>query len=863
MKKSSNPELQNTMGFSPWAMELPNLLAQYSSDLKMGLTQKEIIKARIKFGPNLLIKENKSNRFQIFIKQFKNTMTYMLLFAVLTSFFLNEYLDAIAIILILLLNSIVGYIQEAKAEEAIEALKKLSTPKARVIRGGKTHNIASSDVLPGDILQLEAGDYIVADAYIIDSHQLQCDEAVLTGESMPIDKSAGVLQSDSALSDRSNMLHAGTALTAGSAHALVVSIGMHTEIGKIADLLEKIKSKPTPLQQKLQKVSNNLLIAGLLIMVFVVIIGLIKDDHWVDIFMYSISLAIAAIPEGLPAIVTLALALAIRRMSKRNAIVRKMSAVETLGSTDIICTDKTGTLTTGNMRVRDVFVLNSDDEIKLKLAAVSCNNASLDNGGSGDPTEIALLLMAPEHLKLRRLYEWSFESIRKRMSVAVSDEGKNIIYCKGAPETTLPRCVLTKEDKDKIDQAIIEYSIKGSRVLAFATRESSNSENLNQLNSDDIEVNLKFLGLVALADPPKPESIIAINSCKQAGIKVVMITGDHPLTALAIARELGIVDDKMNDLVLSGTQLETLSQEVFKRKVEEVLVYARVTPAQKLKIVKALQENGHTVAMTGDGVNDAPALKKASIGISMGKGGTEVARQASSMILTDDNFATIVSAVEEGRAINGNIKRTIQYLLSTNIAELLIVLGSVLLGLPMPFVPLTLLWINLITDGMPSLALAAEPVEKNFLATSQKPSSESFFSGGFVKEMLFVGILMTIISLSVYTYVLNNAEQSVAQGYVFNLLVYLSLLRSFSCRSETKTYFQLKLNPYHVVAVILPISLQLILENTLFFQNLFKISPLSIKEHLLLVVLGAVPVSFIEFNKLIRKKRPCPNRKNG
>lgn len=854
MKKSSNPELQNTMGFSPWAMELPDLLAQYNSDLKMGLTQKEIIKARIKFGPNLLIKEKKSNRFQIFIKQFMNTMTYMLLFAVLTSLFLNEYLDAIAIILILLLNSIVGYIQEAKAEEAIEALKNLSTPKARVLRGGKTHNIASSDILPGDILQLEAGDYIVADAYIIDSHQLQCDEAVLTGESMPVDKSAGVLPSDSTLSDRSNMLHAGTALTAGSAHALVVSIGMHTEIGKIADLLEKIKSEKTPLQLKLQKVSNNLLIAGLFIMVFVVIIGLIKGDNWVDIFMYSISLAIAAIPEGLPAIVTLALALAIRRMSKRNAIVRKMSAVETLGSTDIICTDKTGTLTTGNMRVRDVFVLNSDDEIKLKLAAVNCNNASLDNGGSGDPTEIALLLMAPEHLKLRRLYEWSFESVRKRMSVAVSDEGKNIIYCKGAPETTLPRCVLTKEDKDKIDQAIIEYSIKGSRVLAFATRESSNSENLNQLNSDDIEVNLKFLGLVALADPPKPESIIAINSCKQAGIKVVMITGDHPLTALAIARELGIVDDKMNDLVLSGSQLETLSQEVFKRKVEEVLVYARVTPAQKLKIVKALQANGHTVAMTGDGVNDAPALKKASIGISMGKGGTEVARQASSMILTDDNFATIVSAVEEGRAINGNIKRTIQYLLSTNIAELLIVLGSVLLGLPMPFVPLTLLWINLITDGMPSLALAAEPVEKNFLATSPKPSSESFFSGGFMKEMLFVGILMTIISLSVYAYVLKNAEQSVAQGYAFNLLVYLSLFRSLSCRSETKTYFQLKINPYHIVAVILPISLQLILENTLFFQNLFKISPLSLKEHLLLMLLGAIPVSLIEFNKLLRKK---------
>lgn len=838
-----------------WSRDLRSITEELHTNLVTGLTEKSFKDALAKYGPNTLSEAKRASHLTIFLKQFNNTMTYMLLLAATVSFVLGERIDAIAIFAIVILNGFVGYVQEAKAEASIAALKKLSTPKAKVIRDGTVRVIESNDVVPGDILSLEAGDYVVADAVVIKGFQLTSDEAVLTGESLPVEKRPGIVPAGTMLAERTNMLHASTALTNGSGKALVVSTGMQTEIGKIAGLLESTSSEETPLQKRLAKVSNKLLILGFIVMLIVGGLGYSHGKPWLEIFMLAIGLAVAAIPEGLPTIVTLALALAVRRMSRRNAIVRKMAAVETLGSTDVICTDKTGTLTTGNMMVRDVFVLAPHQEEELHQVAVSCNNASLDNGGSGDPTEIALLRMAEKHPKEPRLHEWSFDSDRKRMSVAIKENEKIKILTKGAPEALIPLCGLSPEEDIEVKAIMTEYSKKGRRTLALAFRILDSLDVNHPPSAEEVEKSLTFLGIVAIADPPKEETIPSIKACKAAGIKVIMITGDHPLTAEAIARELGIIEHEASDVVMSGTELETLNPQELREKAKKVLVYARVSPEHKLKIVEALQKNGHIVSMTGDGVNDAPALKRASIGVAMGKAGTEVARQASDMILTDDNFSTIVHAVEEGRAIYGNIKRTIQYLLSTNLAEILIVLGASVLGMPVPFVPIGLLWINLVTDGFPSLALAAEPVEKDFLRHNKEPSPSSFFNQGFMRELFFVGILMTVLELSVYSYMLQTHSQIIAKSYAFSLLVYMCLFRSFSCRSEIKTYFQMGFNKIHMLSVIVPILLQLILENFSLYYNALEITPLSLGEHLLLMALGTVPVGFVELKKLLKQHK--------
>jgi Ca2+-transporting ATPase len=837
-----------------WSQNSQDLFRKFDSDPQSGLTHEKYSAARMKYGANSLTESKRISRLTIFFKQFQNLMTYLLLLAGGVSFFLKEHIDAMAIFAIVILNGVVGFIQEAKAEASIAALKKLSTPKAKVIRDGKVEVVESNDIVPGDLLSLEAGDYIVADAVVIHGYQLAADESILTGESMPVEKFEGNIPADAGLSERSNMLHSSTALTSGSGKALVVSTGMKTEIGKIAGLLEVTKSEETPLQKRLTKVSNKLLLLGLAVMIIAAILEYDKGRGWLDIFMLSISLAVAAIPEGLPTIVTLALALAVRRMSKRNAIVRKMSAVETLGSTDVICTDKTGTLTTGDMIVRNVFTFSPEERKELNVAAVACNNASLDNGGSGDPTEIALLRMAEGTPAGVRLHEWSFESDRKRMSVAIQDHDEIKIFCKGAPESVLPLCHLTGADKKLVDEKIKEFSSRGQRILALAFRTIMNFDPGSPPPTGEVEQDLKFLGIVSIADPPKEETVSSIAECRASGIKVIMITGDHPLTAQAIAKELGIIDQDNSGQVMTGSELDAMTSEDLSGHCENILVYARVSPEHKLKIIEALQKNGHTVAMTGDGVNDSPALKKASIGVAMGKAGTEVARQASSMILTDDNFATIVHAVEEGRAIFGNIKRTIQYLLSTNLAEILIVLGTSLSGLRMPFVPLGLLWINLVTDGFPSLALAAEPVDKDYLKKSEGPSPASFFDDRFMREIFLVAGLMTLIELVVYFYLLKTTDDATARSCAFHLLVYLSLFRSFSCRSETRTYFQLPFNKFHILSVIVPIIFQVLLGKNQSFRELFGIAALEISVHGLLMLFALIPVTIIETRKVLRSK---------
>lgn len=844
-----------------WHREIETLLKDLGTHAEQGLSPEQIPERLQVHGRNILKREASISQWVLFFRQFKNPMVYLLGGAALFSLMLGEAINALAIFTILMLNAVIGFIQEAKAQTAIEALKKLTVPKTRVVRQGEVHTISSEELTPGDILHLEAGDFVPADSRVLHGFQLTADESSLTGESLPVKKMEAQLDKETVLADRKNMLHAGSAITAGSARAVVTHTGMQTQLGQIAGLLNQTQDVETPLQQRLKGISHRLIILCVAVIIIVMILRAIEGQSLVSILMDAISLAVAGIPEGLPTVVTLALAMAVRRMVKRNAIVKDLAAVETLGSTTIICTDKTGTLTTGKMSVRNTYLwLNSAQEL-YQQAIVLCNNASLAHGGSGDTTEVALLNFARDQIvdiaqlqaSLPRVHEWSFDSDRKRMSVAVQAGNKVRILSKGAPESILPLCSLTESDEQKIKAEIDHFSSRGERLLALACRE------LEQLEADvDVEQNLQFLGIITLADPPKQESMEAIKECQGSGIKVAMITGDHPITARAIATELGIVLPGKFDQVLTGKELDTLSDNDLKLAVERTSVYARVSPAHKMRIVEALQANREIVAMTGDGVNDAPALKRAEIGVAMGKAGTEVARQAANMILTDDNFATIVKAVEEGRAIYGNIRRTIQYQLSTNMAEILMVLGASILTLPVPFTPIGLLWINLVTDGLPSLALAAEPVSKDGLVGSA-PSPSTFIDKKFILEMAIMGLIMTVLALGVYHYQLDHAGLKMAKSYAFTMLVYLSLFRSFSCRSEDKSYFQLPVNFYHLISVVIPILLQVTLQHSQLYHELLQVEPLSAEDLLKVALLSAVPVTGIEIWKLFGKSHSSKN----
>lgn len=870
---------------SPWARSEQQVLEALGSDREQGLSAPEADKRLAKYGLNILKADKKISALQRFWSQLSSPVVITLLIVALISFLLGEFIDSIAIVSIVIINALIAFFQETKAEAAIEALKALSAPKARVLRGGNIFEINGNEVCLGDILVLEAGDYVAADARIIQANQLSCDEGILTGESLPVNKEPRSIPEEAAVAERRNMLFAGTALATGSAKAVVTAIGMNTEMGRIAELLEVSERAPTPLQQRLEQVSKKLLFFCGIVVLLVSLLGFLHGEKVLDVLMTGISLAVAAIPEGLPTVVTLALALAVHRMAKRNAIVRHLPSVETLGSTDVICTDKTGTLTTGKMGVREIFALEtgvkeasgeSGDRFQSAAEGFAlCSNASVvekENGeviATGDPTEIALLLFAKQQgVNLRqlnienpRLAEWSFDSNRKRMSVAVQNGNRVVIQCKGAPEAIIPLCNLNLEERKKVEAATESLSAKGRRLLALATKtlkEDPNGFNVSLFREPStVELGLTFAGLVAISDPPRKESRGAIEECKKAGIKVVMITGDHPITAKAIASELGIVEPKTFDQVLTGSELNQLSDADLERRVEEVSVYARVSPEHKLKIVRAWKNRGHIVAMTGDGVNDAPALKEASIGIAMGKGGTEVARQASSVILTDDHFATIVSAVEEGRAIYGNILRTIQYLLSGNLAEILIMLGAAILGWPMPLAPIHLLWINLVTDGLPSLALAAEPVPQNVLKLTKRPSPTGFFSAKFYSEMALVGVIVSIMALAVYGYHLKTNNELMARTQVFSFLVFAELFRSFSCRSDRQTFFQMGLtsNVYHLVAVAIPIVFQLWLHHSPLFQKVFKVGSVEWSECFLMIAMTLIPVSAIEIKKWLEQKQ--------
>lgn len=816
-------------------------------------------------GHNVLKEVKRISKLTRLLAQFKSPVVLILIVAMIITTSLGDYTDSLAILLIVIINSVIGYIQETKAEEAVLALKSLSAPKAKIILDGAVSEIKASDVCVGDTLLLEAGDYVPADCRVIQAAQLAADEAVLTGESLPVSKHTDPLGEEVTLADRKNMLFASTAVSNGTATAIVTAIGMDTEIGKIASLLGEAKVSKTPLQERLEQVSKKLILLSGAVVLMVALLGVLHKQPWLEIVMTAISLSVAAIPEGLPTVVTVALALAVRRMSKRNAIVRNLNAVETLGSTSVICTDKTGTLTTGKMRVRDLFAYQ-DNVTELLTSSVLCSNATLqDNGSStGDPTEVALLLSARDHginldqlkMETTRFFEWSFDSNRKRMSVAVKSGDKIIVHVKGAPESVLENCLLSDAEKNHYLDLIQKLSAQGRRLLAAGSRQIDSLDAFKNESPDVVEKNLQFLGLIAIADPPREETIPAIKTCKAYGIKIVMITGDHPVTAKAIARELGIVENGKFEGVLTGKDLDNMSVTDLENMVESTAVYARVSPEHKLKIISAWQRLGHVVAMTGDGVNDAPALKQASIGVSMGQSGTEVAKQASAMILTDDNFATIVTAVEEGRAIYGNIKRTIQYLLAGNLSEILIMLGAAIIALPTPLSPLHLLWINLVTDGFPSLALAAEPVSQNH-DYEKRPSSKTFFDKDFYRNLISVGIINSVMALILYWTMIKTTDTMTARTYVFSFLVYEELFRSFSSRSEKFTFFQKGIftNVYHLLAVAIPLCFQLWINHSPLMLDFFKVKPLHWNETALLISLTLIPVTLIELTKLYHQKK--------
>jgi Ca2+-transporting ATPase len=849
---------------NPWAEAPERVLAVLQVDAGRGLDPAEAIQRRLDQGDNLLRPAARISRAALIARQLRSPVVLVLALALVLSALLGEAVDAGAIGVILILNSVIGYVQELRAEGAVEALRRMAAPRSRVLRGAQVIDCPAAELTLGDILVLEAGDYVAADARLLTASEFAADESTLTGESEPSGKAIAAVPASALVADRSNMIFAGTLVTRGSARAVVTSIGMKTEFGRIADLLEKRERAPTPLQKRLEQVTRRLLIIGGLLIAAMAVMQTLRSEGLLESLMTGISLAVAAIPEGLPTVVTVALALAMRRMASRNAIIRHLPAVETLGSTEVICTDKTGTLTTGKMRVREIIDARgviqpasagaADPAVRaLARSAALCSNASLT---TGDPTEVALMVLADEcaidlsplSTDAPRISEWPFDSTRKRMSVAVREQGRMVLYVKGASESLLELCSLPEESRKRIEASIQELLQRGRRVLAVAERRSGELSG----NATDVERDLTLMGLVAIADPPRPEAASAIQRCQQAGIRVVMITGDHPVTARAIAGELGLLTASSRQ-VITGYEVQSLPDQDLQQRMRQVAVCARVSPEDKVRIVRALQQDGKVVAMTGDGVNDAPALKEAAIGIAMGRGGTEVARQASSMVLVDDHFETIVSAVEEGRAVYGNIRRTIAYLLSGNLAEIAIMFGAFMLGWPLPFLPVHLLWINLVTDGLPALALAAEPVPDGLLRETDRPSRATFFSRDLNLEMMGVAAMSTTIVLGVYGYSLASADPLTARSRAFAVLVFEELLRSFSSRSSTRTAFELGFlsNRSLVAAVLVPIGFQILIHGQERLQRIFHVRFLSGEELATLLVVGVIPALVLESRKVL------------
>lgn len=859
------------------------ILQELDVDEKNGLSSTEALRRLEKYGKNKLETKKKKTLFKQFLSQLKDVMIYILIIAAIISAFLGEISDALIILLVIIINAVIGVIQESKAEKALDALKELSTPKALVKRDGSLKEILSEDIVPGDIVIIDAGRYIPGDLRLIDTANLKIEESAFTGESVPSEKDASFLPNkEIPIGDQNNMAFMSTLATYGRGVGVVVSTGMNTEIGKIAKMIEQEENDETPLQKKLSELGKILgfLAVGICILIF--IISFFQGRDLLEMFLTSISLAVAAIPEGLPAIVAIVLALGVQRMVKKNAIIRKLPAVETLGSVSIICSDKTGTLTQNKMTVTTVYTNDSyikesefnlnDNESKLLVdCMVLCNDATYsEKSQTGDPTEIALLespfklniLKEKLEKEFKRIDEIPFDSDRKLMTtVNLVDDKKARVFTKGALDSILSICNkisingklldFTKEYKAKVLENSNIMSDKALRVLAFAYKDIS-KENIVL---DSLEKDLVFIGVVGMIDPPRLEVKDSIKLCKSAGITPVMITGDHKNTAFAIANELGIAEDISQ--AITGHEIDKFKEEEFNEKIINYRVFARVSPEHKVKIVKAFKSHGNIVSMTGDGVNDAPSLKAADIGVAMGITGTDVSKGASDMILTDDNFSTIVSAVEEGRKIYLNIKKSIVFLLSCNLGEILTLFTAILLNWNSPLQPIHILWVNLITDSFPALALGVDKTKEDVMNNPPRNPKESIFIKSDKIQLIINGVLIGGITLFAFKLGERLYADSLihAQTMAFVVLSVSQLFLSLSLRSNTKSAFSLGIfsNKYLVYSILLGIFLQVIIISISFIANIFKVTPLLLYDWIVVILVSLIPFAINEILKLFRK----------
>ena len=864
-----------------WNMSSKELLDSLQMS-ERGLSTKQADEIRAKKGENLLQEEKKKTIIQVFLEQFCDLLVVILIAAAVVSMISGNVESTIVILAVLIMNAILGTVQHVKAEKSLESLKQLSAPNAKVLRDGVKQEIPSRDVVPGDILELEAGDMVVADGRILHNFSLQVNESSLTGESANIDKQEAALEGEVALADRTNMVYSGSLVAYGRATVLVTATGMNTEIGKIAGLMNGTEERKTPLQKSLDQFSQKLAFLIMAVCAVVFILCMYRKMTLLDSLLFAVALAVAAIPEALTSIVTIVQAFGTRKMARENAIIKKLKAVESLGCVSVICSDKTGTLTQNKMTVQQVYVsgnvldaseLDIQDQTQRYLLydAILTNDSSIVDGkGIGDPTEYALLEMfrkirvLPDSYfgkmgihedalrsVMKRMEEVPFDSDRKLMSTKYQIHGVPTILTKGAVDVLLDRCVavryadgirtMTEEEKEKIRLQNQSFSENGLRVLAFAYKES------DEVLSADSEYGYTFLGLISMVDPPRPESIRAVAEARQAGIRTIMITGDHKVTATAIARQIGIFRD--GDLALTGMELDALSDEELDQKIDKISVYARVSPENKIRIVDGWQRRGNIVSMTGDGVNDAPALKKADIGVAMGITGTEVSKDAASMILADDNFATIIKAVANGRNVYRNIKNAVMYLLSGNTAAIFAVLYTSLMALPVPFAPVQLLFINLLTDSLPALAIGMEPADDGLLKEKPRDPKEGLLTKDFLIRMVSQGALIAVVVITAFYLGLKNGS-AMASTMAFSTLTLARLFHGFNCRGNQAIWkLGFRTNPYSLYAFaagVILLALVLLIPG---LHGLFQVQTMSSLALMQVAGLALIPTIIIQVKR--------------